>query len=160
MNQSIQNRKARYNYFFLEKFEAGIELRGSEIKSLRNGRVDIAESFAREVDNEIYLINSYFAKYSNSSYLNHEENRQRKLLLHKKEIRKIVGKLNKDSLTLIPIQIYFNKKGLAKVELALSKGKKNYDKRESKKKSEKKVKKKLKKKRKNKKTGQICLHTF
>ena len=134
MNQSVQNRKARYNYFFLEKFEAGIELRGSEIKSLRNGRVDIAESFAREVDNEIYLINSYFAKYSNSSYFNHEENRQRKLLLHKKEIRKIVGKLNKDSLTLIPIQIYFNKRGLAKVELALSKGKKNYDKRESKKK--------------------------
>tara|TARA_B100001559_G_scaffold281908_1_gene255740 strand:+ start:48 stop:485 length:438 start_codon:yes stop_codon:yes gene_type:complete len=134
LNQSVQNRKARYNYFFLEKFEAGIELRGSEIKSLRNGRVDIAESFAREEDNEIYLINSYFAKYSNSSYLNHEENRQRKLLLHKKEIRKIVGKLNKESLTLIPIQIYFNKKGLAKVELALSKGKKNYDKRESKKK--------------------------
>ena len=134
MNQSVQNRKARYNYFFLEKFEAGIELRGSEIKSLRNGRVDIAESFAREEDNEIYLINSYFAKYSNSSYLNHEENRQRKLLLHKKEIRKIIGKLNKESLTLIPIQIYFNRKGLAKVELALSKGKKNYDKRESKKK--------------------------
>ena len=134
MNQSVQNRKARYNYFFLEKFEAGIELRGSEIKSLRNGRVDIAESFAREEDNEIYLINSYFAKYSNSSYMNHEENRQRKLLLHKKEIRRIVGKLNKESLTLIPIQIYFNKKGLAKVELALSKGKKNYEKRESKKK--------------------------
>ena len=134
MNQSVQNRKARYNYFFLEKFEAGIELRGSEIKSLRNGRVDIAESFAREEDNEIYLINSYFAKYSNSSYMNHEENRQRKLLLHKKEIRKIIGKLNKESLTLIPLQIYFNKKGLAKIELALSKGKKNYDKRESKKK--------------------------
>ncbi len=134
MNQSVQNRKARYNYFFLEKFEAGIELRGSEIKSLRDGRVDIAESFAREEDNEIYLINSYFAKYSNSSYMNHDENRQRKLLLHKKEIRKIVGKLNKESLTLIPIQIYFNRKGLAKVELALSKGKKNYDKRESKKK--------------------------
>ena len=134
MSQSVQNRKARYNYFFLEKFEAGIELRGSEIKSLRDGQVDIAESFAREEDNEIYLINSYFAKYSNSSYMNHEENRQRKLLLHKKEIRKIVGKLNKESLTLIPIQIYFNRKGLAKVELALSKGKKNYDKRESKKK--------------------------
>ena len=134
MNQSVQNRKARYNYFFLEKFEAGIELRGSEIKSLRNGRVDIAESFAREVDNEIYLINSYFAKYSNSSYMNHEENRQRKLLLHKREIRKIIGKLNKESLTLIPLQIYFNKKGLAKIELALSKGKKNYDKRENKKK--------------------------
>ena len=134
MSQSIQNRKARYNYFFIEKFEVGIELLGSEIKSLRNGRVDISESFAREVDNEIFLINSHFAKYSNSSYMNHDENRQRKLLLHKKEIRKIAGKLNKESLTLIPVQIYFNKKGLAKVEIALSKGKKNYDKRESKKK--------------------------
>jgi SsrA-binding protein len=112
----------------------GIELRGSEIKSLRNGSVDISESFAREVDNEIYLINSYFAKYSNSSYMNHDENRQRRLLLHRKEIRKIIGKLNKESLTLIPVQIYFNKKGLAKVEIALSKGKKNYDKREAKKK--------------------------
>tara|TARA_Y200000002_G_C22386255_1_gene539464 strand:+ start:138 stop:575 length:438 start_codon:yes stop_codon:yes gene_type:complete len=134
LSQSIQNRKARYNYFFIEKFEVGIELLGSEIKSLRNGRVDISESFAREVDNEIFLINSHFAKYSNSSYMNHDENRQRKLLLHKKEIRKIAGKLNKESLTLIPVQIYFNKKGLAKVEIALSKGKKNYDKRESKKK--------------------------
>lgn len=134
MSQSIQNRKARYNYFFIEKFEVGIELLGSEIKSLRNGRVDISESFAREVDNEIFLINSHFAKYSNSSYMNHDENRQRKLLLHKKEIRKIAGKLNKESLTLIPVQIYFNKKGLAKVEIAISKGKKNYDKRESKKK--------------------------
>ena len=94
--------------------------------------MDISESFAREEGNEIYLINSYFAKYSNSSYMNHDENRQRKLLLHKKEIRKIAGKLNKESLTLIPVQIYFNKKGLAKVEIALSKGKKNYDKRESK----------------------------
>ena len=134
MNQSVQNRKARYNYFFLETYEVGIELRGSEIKSLRNGSVDISESFAREVDNEIYLINSYFAKYSNSSYMNHDENRQRRLLLHRKEIRKIIGKLNKESLTLIPVQIYFNKKGLAKVEIALSKGKKNYDKREAKKK--------------------------
>jgi len=134
LSQSIQNRKARYNYFFLETYEVGIELRGSEIKSLRNGSVDISESFAREVDNEIYLINSYFAKYSNSSYMNHDENRQRRLLLHRKEIRKIIGKLNKESLTLIPVQIYFNKKGLAKVEIALSKGKKNYDKREAKKK--------------------------
>jgi len=109
-------------------------LRGSEIKSLRNGSVDISESFAREVDNEIYLINSYFAKYSNSSYMNHDENRQRRLLLNRKEIRKIIGKLKKESLTLIPVQIYFNRKGIAKVEIALSKGKKNYDKREAKKK--------------------------
>jgi len=134
LSLTIQNRKARYNYFFIEKFEAGIQLKGSEIKSLRNGRVDISESFAREENNEIFLINSHFAKYSNSSYMNHEENRQRKLLLNRQEIRKITGKLNKESLTLVPIQIYFNKKGLAKIELALSKGKKNYDKRETKKK--------------------------
>ena len=107
---------------------------GSEIKSLRNGRVDISESFAREVNNEIFLINSYFSKYSNSSYMNHDESRSRKLLLHKKEIRKISGKIKKESLTLIPTKIYFNKKGIAKLEIALSKGKKLYDKREVKKK--------------------------
>ena len=107
---------------------------GSEIKSLRNGRVDISESFAREVNNEIFLINSYFSKYSNSSYMNHDESRPRKLLLHKKEIRKISGKIKKESLTLIPTKIYFNKKGIAKLEIALSKGKKLYDKREVKKK--------------------------
>ena len=134
MQTAVQNRKARYNYFFIEVFEAGIQLMGSEIKSLRNGRVDISESFAREVNNEIFLINSYFAKYSNSSYMNHDESRPRKLLLHKKEIRKISGKINKESLTLIPTKIYFNKKGIAKLEIALSKGKKLYDKREVKKK--------------------------
>ena len=134
MQTAVQNRKARYNYFFIEVFEAGIQLMGSEIKSLRNGRVDISESFAREVNNEIFLINSYFAKYSNSSYMNHDESRPRKLLLHKKEIRKISGKIKKESLTLIPTKIYFNKKGIAKLEIALSKGKKLYDKREVKKK--------------------------
>ena len=105
MSLTIQNRKARYNYFFIEKFEAGIQLKGSELKSLRDGRVDISESFAREENNEIFLVNSHFAKYSNSSYMNHEDNRPRKLLLHKKEIRKITGRLNKEPLTLIPIQI-------------------------------------------------------
>ncbi len=134
MQTAVQNRKARYNYFFIEVFEAGIQLMGSEIKSLRNGRVDISESFAREVNNEIFLINSYFSKYSNSSYMNHDESRPRKLLLHKKEIRRITGKIKKESLTLIPTKIYFNKKGIAKLEIALSKGKKLYDKREVKKK--------------------------
>ena len=134
MQIAVQNRKARYNYFFIEIFEAGIQLKGSEIKSLRNSRVDISESFAREENNEIFLINSYFAKYSNSSYMNHEESRPRKLLLNKKEIRKIAGKINKESLTLVPLKIFFNKKGIAKLELALSKGKKVYDKREVKKK--------------------------
>lgn len=134
MQIAVQNRKARYNYFFIEFFEAGIQLKGSEIKSLRNGRVDISESFARDVKNEIFLINSHFAKYSNSSYMNHEEYRPRKLLLNKKEIRKITGKIKKESLTLIPLKIYFNKKGKAKLEIALSKGKKLHDKRETKKK--------------------------
>ena len=134
MQIAAQNRKARYNYFFIEVFEAGIQLMGSEIKSLRDGRVDISESFAREVNNEIFLINSYFSKYASSSYMNHDESRPRKLLLHKKEIKKISGKIKKESLTLIPTKIYFNKKGIAKLELALSKGKKLYDKREVKKK--------------------------
>lgn len=130
MTIAAQNRKARYNYFFLEVFETGIELKGSEVKSLRLGRVNIAESYARDEGNEIFLINSHFSKYTNSSYMNHEETRPRKLLLSKKEIRKIIGKVNKESLTLVPTKIYFNKKGFAKVELALAKGKKSHDKRE------------------------------
>ena len=113
-----------------------MQLKGSEIKSLRNGRVDISESYAREEKNEIFLTNSHFARYSNSSYLNHEEVRPRKLLLKKKEIIKIIGRLKKESLTLVPLKIYFNKKGIAKLELALAKGKKFYDKRETKKKRE------------------------
>lgn len=125
-----QNKKARYNYLFLELFESGIELRGSEVKSLRLGRVNITESYAREEGGELFLINSHFAKYTNSSYMNHEETRPRKLLLNKREIRKIIGKLNKESLTLVPTKIFFNKKGFAKVEIALAKGKKDHDKRE------------------------------
>ena len=136
MQIAVQNRKAKYNYILLEIFEAGIELQGSEIKSLRNGRVEIADSYAREEKSEIFLINSHFAKYSNASYHNHTENRPRKLLLHKKEIRKIIGKLNKESLTLIPTKIYFNKKGIAKLEVAIAKGKKLHDKRDSKKRKE------------------------
>ncbi len=110
MQIAVQNRKARYNYSFIELFEAGIQLQGSEIKSLRNGRVEIAESYAREEGNEIFLINSHFSKYSNASYLNHIENRPRKLLLNRKEIQKIIGKLNKESLTLVPLKIYLTKR--------------------------------------------------
>ena len=132
MNLTIvaQNRKARYNYLFLELFESGIELKCSEVKSLRLGRVNISESYAREEGSELFLINSHFSKYSNSSYMNHEETIPRKLLLNKKEIRKIIGKLNKESLTLVPTKIFFNKKGFAKIEIALAKGKKDHDKRE------------------------------
>jgi SsrA-binding protein len=140
-----QNKKARYNYLFLELFESGIELRGSEVKSLRLGRVNITESYAREEGSELFLINSHFSKYSNSSYMNHEETRPRKLLLNKREIRKIIGKLNKESLTLVPTKIFFNKKGFAKIEIALAQGKKDHDKREvSKKRSWEREKKKYK----------------
>ena len=125
-----QNRKARYSFSFLELFESGIELKGSEVKSLRNGRVNISESYAREEGNELFLINSHFSKYNNSSYLNHEETRPRKLLLNRREIRKIIGKLNKESLTLVPTKIFFNKKGFAKIDIELAKGKKSHDKRE------------------------------
>ena len=140
-----QNKKARYNYLFLELFESGIELRGSEVKSLRLGRVNITESYAREEGSELFLINSHFSKYTNSSYMNHEETSPRKLLLNKREIRKIIGKLNKESLTLVPTKIFFNKKGFAKIEIALAKGKKDHDKREvSKKRSWEREKKKYK----------------
>ena len=124
------NRKASFNYFFIELLEAGISLKGSEVKSLRDGKGSIADSYAVDNKGELFLINSHFSKYSNSSYMNHEETRPRKLLLNKKEIRKIIGKLNKESLTLVPTKIFFNKKGFAKIEIALAKGKKDHDKRE------------------------------
>ena len=127
------NRKAKFNYFFTEFFEAGIVLKGSEIKSLRDGKVNIAESYAYDNNGELYLINSHIPSYKESSYNNHEPNRNRKLLLNKKEINKLIGKINREGLTLIPTKIYF-KKGKAKIEIAVAKGKRQYDKRQTKKK--------------------------
>ena len=127
------NRKARFNYFFKEFYEAGIVLTGSEIKSLRDGKVNISESYAFDENGEIYLVNSHIPTYKESSYNNHDPKRNRKLLLNKREINKLIGNLNREGLTLIPTKLYF-KKGKAKIEIAVAKGKKLYDKRHTKKK--------------------------
>jgi len=126
------NRKAKFNYFFKEFFEAGLVLSGSEVKSLRVGKVNISEAYAFDNKGEIFLVNSHIPSYKESSYNNHNPNRNRKLLLNKKEINKLIGRVNREGLTLIPTKLYF-KKGKAKVEIAVAKGKKNYDKRNVKK---------------------------
>ena len=127
------NRKARFNYFFNEFFEAGIALKGSEVKSLRDGKANISESYAIDEQGEIFLVNSHIPSYKESSYNNHDPKRNRKLLLNKREINKLIGKVNREGYTLIPTKLYF-KKGKAKIEIALAKGKRQYDKRQVKKK--------------------------
>ena len=126
------NRKAGFNYFFNELIEAGIVLKGSEIKSVRAGKINIAESYAIEKNGEIFLINSHIPIYKEASYSNHNPYSERKLLLNKKEIKKLIGSVNEDGFTLIPTKMYF-KKGKAKIEIAVAKGKKHYDKRHTKK---------------------------
>ena len=128
-----KNRKARFNYFFNEFFEAGIVLQGSEVKSLRTGKANISEAYALDIQGEIFLINSHIPSYKESSYNNHNPKRNRKLLLNKREINKLIGRINREGFTLIPTTLYF-KKGKAKVEIAVGKGKKQYDKRQVKKK--------------------------
>ena len=128
-----KNRKASFNYFFEEFFEAGIVLKASEVKSLRDGKANISESYAFDENGEIYLVNSHIPSYKESSYNNHDPKRNRKLLLNKREINKLIGKINREGFTLIPTKLYF-KKGKAKVEIAVSKGKREYDKRQTKKK--------------------------
>ena len=126
------NRKASFNYFFHDLLEAGIVLKGSEIKSVRNGKVNIADSYAVEKNGEIVLINSHIASYKQASYSNHSPLDDRKLLLNKKEINKLIGKTQREGFTLVPTKMYF-KKGKAKIELAVAKGKKQFDKRSVKK---------------------------
>ena len=122
------NRKASFNYFFEDTLEAGIVLKGSEIKSIRNGKVNIADSYAIEKKGEIILINSHISSYKQASYSNHKPLDERKLLLNKREINKLIGKMQRDGFTLVPTKMYF-KNGKAKIELAIAKGKKQYDKR-------------------------------
>ncbi len=129
------NRKASFNYFFENIIEAGIVLKGSEIKSIRKGKVNIADSYAVEKNGEIILINSHISTYKEASHSNHKPLDERKLLLNKKEINKLIGKMQRDGLTIIPTKMYF-KKGKAKIELAVAKGKKKYDKRATKKKKD------------------------
>ena len=124
------NRKASFNYFFENLYEAGIVLKGSEIKSVRNGKVNIADSYAVEKGGEIFLINSHISSYKQASYVNHNPIDERKLLFNRKEINKLIGKMQREGFTLIPTKMYF-KKGKAKIEIAVAKGKKQYDKREA-----------------------------
>jgi SsrA-binding protein len=126
------NRKASFNYFFLELLEAGIVLKGSEVKSIRDGKASIADSYAIDKDGEIFLINSHIPSYKQSSYNNHEPKEDRKILLNKKEINKLIGRIHQEGLTLVPTRLYFQK-GKVKIQIALGKGKKIYDKRQVKK---------------------------
>ena len=126
------NRKASFNYFFEDLIEAGIVLKGSEIKSVREGKINIADSYAVEKKGEIILINSHIAQYKQASITNHNPMDERKLLLNKREINKLIGKMQREGFTIVPTKMYF-KKGKAKVEIAIAKGKKQYDKRATKK---------------------------
>ena len=126
-----ENRRARFEYFIEDKFEAGIALSGTEVKSLRFGEGSIAEAYAHVHDGEAWLINANIPEFSHGNRFNHEPKRPRKLLLHEREIEKMIGAVERKGMTLIPLSIYFNGRGRAKVELALAKGKQAHDKRET-----------------------------
>ncbi|WP_309611921.1 SsrA-binding protein SmpB [Sphingomonas sp.] len=125
-----ENRRARYDYYVEERYEVGIELKGTEVKALRVGEGSIAESYAMVEADEVFLVNSSIPEYSHGNRLNHEPRRKRKLLLKAREIGKLYGAINRQGLTLVPLSIYFNSAGRAKVELAIARGKKAHDKRE------------------------------
>jgi SsrA-binding protein len=124
-----ENRRARFDYFLTETFEAGLSLTGTEVKSLRQGKANIAESYAGVEGRDIVLINANIPEYGPANRFNHEPRRTRKLLLHRKQIDRLVGALQREGLTLVPTRLYWNEKGLAKLEIALAKGKKVHDKR-------------------------------
>jgi len=124
------NRRARHEYEILDTMEAGLVLTGTEVKALRAGKANLKDSYAKIVRGELFLVNSHISQYSHGSYNNHDPVRERKLLLHKKEIRKLIGKVEQTGLTLVPLKLYF-KRGKAKVQLAVAKGKKIHDKRQS-----------------------------
>ena len=128
------NRKARFHYEIGEVFEAGVALTGSEVKSLRNGRANIGESYAASRDGELWLFNSNISEYKQAGRDNHAPKRPRKLLLHKRQINKLIGAVERQGFTVVPLKMYFNARGRAKVEIALARGKKLHDKRETEKK--------------------------
>jgi len=125
------NRKARYAYAIDETLEAGIMLVGSEVKSLRSGKSTISESYAHAKDGELFLVNAYIPEYTQASRFNHEPKRPRKLLVHKREAARLAAAIQREGMTLIPLRLYFNPKGIAKIELGIAKGKKLHDKRET-----------------------------
>ena len=125
------NRRARFNYEIGQTFEAGIALAGTEVKSLREGRSSIADSYAGERNGEMWLYNAYIPEYLQANRFNHETRRPRKLLLHRREISRLVGAVDREGMTIVPLRIFFNDRGRAKVELAVARGKKLHDKRET-----------------------------
>ena len=126
-----QNRKARHNYFIEETFEAGLSLTGTEVKSLRGGRSTIAESYVTTIENEAWLVNATIPEYASGNRFNHEPRRPRKLLLHRSQVNKLIGAIQREGRTVVPLQVYFNEQGRAKLEIALAVGKKAHDKRAS-----------------------------
>ncbi len=126
-----ENRRARYDYEIIEDFEAGIELKGSEVKSLRDGRMNLAEAYAAMKGNELYLLNSNIPEYREANRFNHEPKRPRKLLLHRKQIDRLSVGILREGLTIVPLKLFFNTRGRAKVDIALAKGKKTTDKRDT-----------------------------
>ncbi len=125
-----RNKRARFDYHLLDTFEAGLVLTGTEVKSLRAGKANIGDAFGVVRDAQVFLLNAHIPPYERGGYVNHEPTRTRKLLLHRREIRRLIGAVERDGLTLVPLELYF-RKGVAKVSLALAKGKKVHDKRES-----------------------------
>ena len=125
-----QNKKARHDYFIEDTYECGIALTGTEIKSARQGKINLKDSYARVKDGEVMVYNMHISPYEQGNRFNVDSKRPRKLLLHKREIRKLIGYTSQDGLTLVPLRVYLNDRGLAKLELAVARGKKNYDKRD------------------------------
>ncbi|ADF53412.1 SsrA-binding protein [Zunongwangia profunda SM-A87] len=128
---NIKNRKAKFQYEFLDKYIAGIKLAGTEIKAIRQGKASIAESFCEFQDGELYVINMHVEEYSHATHFNHNPKSERKLLLQKRELRKLEKEVKNGGLTIIPLRLFINDRGLAKIQITLAKGKKLYDKRET-----------------------------
>lgn len=129
--KEFKNRKAEHDYFFIQELECGVVLKGTEIKSIRLGKLNFKDSYAKIIDNEVWVFNLHISPYEKTTYFNHEPERKRKLLLHKREIKRLKIKVEQDGMTLIPKSIYINDSGKCKVLLALAKGKRNYDKRDT-----------------------------
>ena len=126
-----QNRRARHDYLIEDTLEAGVVLRGTEVKVLRQGQASIAEAYADEDGGELYLVNANIPEYKSSAHFNHQPRRPRKLLLHKKQMNRILGAIRREGITVVPLSIYFNERGSAKVELGLARGKRKVDKRQA-----------------------------
>ncbi len=126
-----QNRRARHDYFIDENLETGVILTGTEVKSLRDGRASLQDSYAGEQAGELFLFNAYIPEYRAANRFNHETRRPRKLLVHRRELNKLLGAVRREGVTLVPLSIYFNSRGIAKVDLGLARGKRKYDKRET-----------------------------